>query len=116
MPNPMSPGPLADERGVFFNQAANAAHPLATRRQRRARRQRGHLSAKDGRIAARLARLDYKIASESGALTPPSKHRVGHLNGRLTGHSPPPARGWSPAGPAPVVSRIGEPVAALTTQ
>ena len=108
MPNPISPGPLANERGVFLNPPARAGGPRITRRQRRARRHYGHLSAKDGRIAARLARLDYKIAGESGALTPPSKTRVWHLNGRLNGHAPPPGRGWDRAGPARTVVQGNE--------
>ena len=116
MPNPISPGPLANEREVFLNPRANAGDARMTRRQRRARRARGHLSARDGRIAARLARLDYKIASESGALTPPSKQRVWHLNGRLNGHAPPPGRSWDRAGPARVVARGGERVTDSTTQ
>lgn len=116
MPNPISPGPLANERGVFLNPPERAGGPRITRRQRRARRHYGHLSAKDGRIAARLARLDYKIASESGALTPPSKQRVWHLNGRLNGHAPPAGRGWDRAGPARVVARGDERRAHSTNQ
>ena len=116
MPNPISPGPLANEREVFLSPPVDASGPHTTRRQRRAKRQRGHLSAKDGRTAARLARLDYKIASESGALTPPSKQRVWHLNGRLNGHAPPAGRGWDRAGPARVVVRGGERATDSTTQ
>ncbi len=116
MPNPISPGPLANEREVFLNPPAHAGGPRITRRQRRARRAQGHLSAKDGRIAAKLARLDYKTASESGALTPPSKTRVWHLKGRLNGHAPPAGRGWDRAGPARVVVRGGARATDSTTQ
>ena len=116
MSKPIS-GPLASGREVFFGDpAGGAGSPPTTRRQRRARRQQGHLSAKDGRIAARLARLDYKIASESGALTPPSKQRVWHLNGRLNGHAPPLGRGWDRAGPARVTARGNKRVTGGTTQ
>ena len=115
MPKPNS-GPLASEREVFLEPATLATGPRTTRRQRRARRYQGHLSARDGRIAARLARLDYKIASESGALTPPSKQRVWHLKGRLNGHAPPAGRGWDRAGPARVVVRGGERRADNTNQ
>ncbi len=78
--------------------------PRPTRGQRRAKRRRSFLAAKDGRIAAQLARVGYKIASESGALTTPSKRQVWHRNGRLNGHAPPPGRPWDRAGPTWVVA------------
>ena len=54
-----------------------------TRHERRARRLRGFVTAKDARLAARLARLDYKVCSESGALKVPSKMRNWHLSNSL---------------------------------
>ena len=86
-----------------------------TRRERRAKRQRGFLSARDGRIAAQLARVDYKTAGESGALTPPYRSRLWHRNGRLNGHAPPPGRTWDRAGPARVVRKGDERATDSTT-
>ena len=71
----------------------------STRRERRAKRRRGFLSARDGRIAARLARVDYKLPGETGALRVPSRVRTWHLGGRANGHAPPPGRGWERSGP-----------------
>ena len=116
MPKPISRGPLADEREVFFDPAAPAGAPPMTRRQRRAKRQRGHLSAKDGRIAARLARLDYKIPGESGALQVPSRVRTWHLRNRANGHRPPAGRAWDRAGPVRVLTRGNGPAADSTIE
>ena len=116
MPNPNSNGPLANEREVFLNPPADAGRPLATRGERRAKRLRSFLAEKDGRLAARLAHIDYKIPGESGALTPPLKTRVWHRNGRLNGHAPPPGRAWDRAGPARVTRKGDEHVADSTTE
>ena len=116
MPNPTSKGPLADEREVLFNPPAHAASPPTKRGQRRAKRRRSFLAAKDARLAARLARVDYKVAGESGALSPPQKSRLWHRNGRLNGHAPPPGRAWDRAGPARVVRHGDGHGAARTTE
>ena len=116
MPKPISTGPLADEREVFLNPPAHAGSPPTTRGPRRAKRRRSFLAAKDGRVAAQLARVDYKIANDSGALTPPQKTRLWHRNGRLNGHAPPPGRAWDRAGPTRVVAQGDEHVADSTTE
>ena len=116
MPKPISKRPLANEREVFLSLPGSPESPRPTRGQRRAKRRRSFLAAKDGRIAAQLARVGYKIASESGALTPPSKRQVWHWNGRLNGHAPPPGRPWDRAGPARVVAHGDEHDADGTTE
>ena len=55
---------------------------LMTRHQRRAIRQRWFVTAKEARLATRLARLDYKVCNESGALRVRSKVRTWHLGNR----------------------------------
>ena len=47
-----------------------------TRHERRATRQRWFVTAREARLAARLARLDYKVCNESGALRVRSKTRI----------------------------------------
>ncbi len=49
-----------------------------TRRERRYRRLRGFLTAREARLAARLARLDYRVSNESGALRVPSSAQKWH--------------------------------------
>ena len=88
----------------------------STRQERRAKRQRSLLSARDGRIAARLARVDYKVPGETGALRVPSRVRTWHLGGRLNGHAPPPGRTWDRAGPTRVVAQENERLTDGTTQ
>ena len=74
-----------------------------TRRERRAIRQRRFVTAREARLAARLAGLDYKITGESSALRPPTKGRTWHLGNRKNGHAPPPGRAWDRSGPTYVV-------------
>ena len=74
-----------------------------TRRERRAIRQRGFVTAREARLAARLARLDYKVSGETGAMKVPSKARTWHQGGRLNAHEPPPGRDWDRSGPTYVV-------------
>ena len=74
------------------------------RRERRAMRLRRFVTAQEARLAARLARLDYKTAGESGALKPPTRGRTWHKGGRLNGHRPQSGHGWSRSGPAYVVA------------
>ena len=49
---------------------------LVTRRERRATRRLRFVTAREARWAARVARLDYKVSGETGALRPPTKMRV----------------------------------------
>lgn len=86
-----------------------------TRQERRAQRQRRFVTDKEARLAARLARLDYRTTGESGALKVPSKGRTWHMGGRLNGHRPPPGQPWDRSGPTYVVEtesqgRLPEPV------
>ena len=85
-----------------------------TRRERRARRHRGCVTAKEARLAARLARLDYKTSGETGAMRVPSKGHTWHLGGRANGHAPPPGQGWERSGPTYVTASelgtLAEPV------
>ena len=76
---------------------------VQSRRDRRARRQRNFLTAKEAHLAAKLAGLDYKVSGESGALKPPTKGRTWHMGNRKNGHAPPPGKGWDRSGPAYVV-------------
>lgn len=46
-----------------------------TRQERRAFRKRRFVSAQDARLAAWLARLDYKVSSETGAMRIITKRR-----------------------------------------
>ena len=75
-----------------------------TRRERRASRQRGFVTAAQARLAARLARVGYKRTNESGALRVPSRVRTWHLNGRANGHKPRPGQQWDQSGPTYVVA------------
>jgi hypothetical protein len=84
-----------------------------TRSERRAKRQKRFVTAKEARLAARLAKLDYRV-TDNGALKPPTKGRTWHLGNRLNGHAPPPGRDWDRSGPTYVVAvgevRLPEPV------
>ena len=85
-----------------------------TRRERRARRHRGFVTAKEARLAARLARLDYKTSGETGALRVPSKARTWHMGNRKNAHRPPPGKTWDRSGPTYVTATelgpLAEPV------
>ncbi len=78
-----------------------------TRRQKRALRLGRLVTAREARWAARMARLDYKVSSESGAMKVPSRVRTWHLNGRANGHEPPPGVAWDRTGPAYVIAAGG---------
>ncbi len=78
-----------------------------TRRERRAVRQRGFVTAREARLAARLAHLDYKVSGETGAMRVPSRMRTWHLGGRPNAHRPPPGQGWDRSGPTYVVEADG---------
>ena len=65
-----------------------------TRDERRAIRRLRFVTAREARMAARLARLDYKVSGETGAMRVPTKSRTWHQGGRLNGHVPPPGLGW----------------------
>ena len=58
-----------------------------TRLERPTRRQRRFVSAKEARLAARLARLDLKVSGETGALRGRTKHRS-QLDSRIHGGDP----------------------------
>ena len=70
-----------------------------TRRERRARRQRWLVTTREARLAARLARLDYKVSGETGAMRVPTKARTWHQGNRKNGHEPPPGETWDRSGP-----------------
>ena len=86
---------------------------LATRRERRAIRRRWFVTAREASLAARLARLDYKV-TENGALKPPTKGRTWNRGNRKNAHRPPGGRGWDRSGPTYVVgvdeARLPEPI------
>ena len=77
-----------------------------TRRERRAERQRSFVADKEARLAARLARLDYKVTNESGALRTLTHSLTWHLGNRPNGPRPPDGRGWDKSGLAFVVGLI----------
>ena len=85
-----------------------------TRRERRARRHRRFVTDKEARLAARLARLDYKTSGETGTLKPPTKGRIWYLGNRKNGHAPPPGQAWERSGPTYVTANelgtLAEPV------
>ena len=74
-----------------------------TRHERRAVRQLGLVTAREARLAARLARLDYKVSGETGAMRVPTRARTWHQGGRLSAHRPPPGLGWDRSGATYVV-------------
>ena len=74
-----------------------------TRDEWRAIRQLRFVTTREARLAARLARLDYKVSGETGAMRVPSKMRTWHLGGRINGHAPPPGRDWDRSGATYVV-------------
>ena len=69
-----------------------------TRRGRRAIRHRRFVTAKEAALAARLARLDYKV-TENGALKPPTKGRTRYAGSRKNGHRRPTGGTWERSGP-----------------
>ena len=78
-----------------------------TRRERRADRQREFVADKEARLAARLARLarlDYKVSGESGALRVHTHSLTWHLAKRPNGAAPPPGRGWDRTGPTNTIT------------
>ena len=86
-----------------------------TRRERRTERRRRLVTAREARQAAWLARLDYKVSGETGAMKVPVKGRTWHKGNRANGHAPPPGRSWDRSGPTYVVEagdtgRLPEPV------
>ena len=84
-----------------------------TRRERRAMRMRRFVTTREARLAARLARLDYKVTA-NGALKPPTKERTWHRGNRKNAHRPPDGRGWERSGPTYVIEvhevRLPEPI------
>ena len=78
-----------------------------TRSERRAQRRRWSVTAREARLAARLARLDYKVSGETGAMRVPTKGRVRHRGNRPNGHAPPLGRAWDRSGPTYVIEAEG---------
>ena len=74
-----------------------------SRQGRRAERQRRFVTEREASLAARLARLDYKV-TENGALKPRTKGRMWHRGNRRNGHRPPIGRTWDRLGPTYVVA------------
>ncbi len=80
---------------------------VMTRRERRARRQRRFVTVREAQLAARLARMGYKVSNESGALRVPSKMRTWYQGNRKSAHQPPPGQAWERSGPAYVTAANG---------
>ena len=74
-----------------------------TRRERRAQRQQRFVTEKEARLAARLARLDYRLSGETGVLRLPAKGQTWCQGNRKNGQAPSPGRGWDRSGPTYVV-------------
>ncbi len=70
-----------------------------TRHERRALRRRMFVSAKEAKLASRLARLGYKTSGESGALKLRTRTVIRESDSRKNGYAPPPGRQWSRSGP-----------------
>ncbi len=86
-----------------------------TRHERRAIRRRRLLTVKQARLAARLAKLDYKTSGESGALKLHSKAIIRASDSRKNAYAPPPGGEWSRSGPTYVteteeLGRLPKPV------
>lgn len=77
--------------------------PATTRQERRARRQQGLVAIWEAREVARLAGLDYKVSSESGALRMLTHSLTWHVGSRKNSHAPPSGRGWDRSGSAYLV-------------
>ena len=75
-----------------------------TRRERRAERQRSFVADKEARLAAQLARLDYKVTNESGALRTITHSLTWHLGERPNGAAPPPGRKMDRSGPTYIIT------------
>ena len=74
-----------------------------TRRERRAERRRRFVTDKEAHLAARLARLDYKVSNESDALRSLTHSLTWHLAKRPNGPRAASGRGWDRSGPTYVV-------------
>ncbi len=73
-----------------------------TRHERRTLRRRMFLTVKEAKLASRMARLDYKVSGETGAMKVPTKSIIGQ-HGRKNAYAPPPGRAWSRSGPTYVI-------------
>ena len=77
-------------------------------------RQRNFVTAKQAALAARLARLDYKVSGETGALRLPGKGRTWYLGNRKSAHAPALGQSWERSGPTYIVAldevRLAKPV------
>ncbi len=65
------------------------------------------MTNRQARLAARLARLDYKTSGETGALKLRSKAVIRASDSRKNAYAPPPGREWSRSGPT-YVTETGE--------
>ena len=74
-----------------------------TRHQRRVWRLKRLAVAKEARLVARMARLDFKVSGETGALRVTSHAVTQHLAKRPNSSTPPPGRGWDRSGRVKVV-------------
>ncbi len=90
-------------------EAAKAGERMTSisRTERRARRHLWSVTTRQARQAARLARLDYKVSGEPGAMRVPAKGRTWHKGNRRNGHAPPPGQGWDRSGLTYVVEAEG---------
>ena len=70
-----------------------------TRRERRALRWKRLITVKQAKLAARLAKLDYKTSGESGALELRTKAKIRASTSRKNAYAPPEGRDWSRSGP-----------------
>ena len=68
-------------------QAEETANPMS-RRERRAVRRLRFVTAREARLAARLARLDYKVSGETGALRVPTRAGRWHQGPRAERSGP----------------------------
>ncbi len=74
-----------------------------TRRQRRAWRLHKLAAAREARLVARRAGLDYRVSGESGALVVHTHSLSWHRARSPNVTAPPPGRGWDGSGPAHMV-------------
>jgi hypothetical protein len=85
-----------------------------SRRQRRAWRLQKLAAAREARIIARMAGLDYRVSGESGALVVHTHSLSWHRSKSPNITVPPPGRGWDGSGPVRAAGkpegRMGRPV------
>ena len=72
---------------------------VTTRRQRRLKRLQRLVSAREARLAAQMASLDYRVSGESGALVVHSHSLTWHRSKSPNITVPPSGRAWDRSGP-----------------